>query len=617
MTGRAARVLSGILLLLVGFADRLRAQDGGPLPPLHQRINALLEVELGPVVGPLCDDAEFIRRVSLDLVGVIPTAAETRAFLENPAADKRTALVDRLLADPRYTIQLATWLSTQWMERRAAKHVTDAEWVNFLRTELRAGRSYPQLVESILASDGAVLEQRGPARFLLDRDADAHLLTRDVGRMFLGVDLQCAQCHDHPLIEHYSQSDYYSIFAGLNRTYLFNDPKLQKQVLGEKAEGEADFKSVFTQESGRARIHLPEVGEFAEVLLPLGKEYVQPPSDTTRGQPVNSRRSWLARALGAQQNTMFYRNGANRIWAMLLGRGLVHPVDLNHGDNPPVHPAVLDALTAEFQRLGGQFQPLIREICLTHAYQRSIDCPDQIVTSASAESLRAELDALAIQRLDQHSLVQQSRDQLASAHTAELAARETWRPLDDQYFAARQAAVALVKPAQDAATALTAVEAQIGPLASRLAAFDAALAGATAARDLQPEDAEVVAAAALFQGRAQAIRDQLTPLLAQRDQLRTTQDAAIAALQTAEAEVASKFATAEAQRGPWIAARDAWQSARRQLTQATGQVKQLDRRIRERQLQAKALEARQADLAATATQQATQDAFASAQQTIN
>ena len=130
------------------------------------------------------------------------------------------------------------------MERRDDTHVPSGEWQGFLRRALAENMPYDQLVTEILSADGTDPQTRGAAKFYLDRLADPNLLTRDVGRMFLGRDIQCAQCHDHPLIDDYKQAHYYGIFAFLNRTTLFEDDK-KVAVLAEKAEGDVTFTSVF------------------------------------------------------------------------------------------------------------------------------------------------------------------------------------------------------------------------------------------------------------------------------------------------------------------------------------------------------------------------------------
>src|SRR5262249_15432142 len=144
--------------------------------------------------------AEFLRRVFLDLTSTIPTADEARAFLANTATDKRAKLIDQLLASPEHARHIATVLDVMLMERRPDKHVPRAQWLEFLRTSILANKPWDQLVAEILAADGTDAKTRPAAKFYLEREADPNVLTRDISRLFLGMNFQCCQCHDHPLV---------------------------------------------------------------------------------------------------------------------------------------------------------------------------------------------------------------------------------------------------------------------------------------------------------------------------------------------------------------------------------------------------------------------------------
>src|SRR5262249_27780802 len=150
-------------------------------------------------------DGEFLHRVCLDLTGTIPTSTAARAFLDDPSPYKRERLVDGLMASPEDARRMQDLFDAMLMERPADTHVPGREWRAFLRRSFAANVPYDWLVAQILSADGSDPKTRGAARFYLDRLADPNLLTRDVSRMFLGRDIQCAQCHDHPLIDDYKQ----------------------------------------------------------------------------------------------------------------------------------------------------------------------------------------------------------------------------------------------------------------------------------------------------------------------------------------------------------------------------------------------------------------------------
>src|SRR5207247_1645348 len=151
--------------------------------------------------APPASDAEFLRRVYLDLAGTIPTADEARAFLADTDPSKREKLIDRLLASPAYARRMAQHFDVVLMERRPDSKVPRAAWEEYLRTAFAENRPYDALAREILSADGVDAKTRPAAKFYLDRGFEPNLVTRDISRVFLGRNLQCAQCHDHPLID--------------------------------------------------------------------------------------------------------------------------------------------------------------------------------------------------------------------------------------------------------------------------------------------------------------------------------------------------------------------------------------------------------------------------------
>jgi hypothetical protein len=354
--------------------------------PLHERIDKAIAGPVGAgsprpdvarkAAGP-ASDAEFLRRIYLDLTGTIPTAAEARAFLTDHSPAKRAALIDRLLASPEHARHMATVLDVMLMERRRDKHVPRAQWQEYLRTSVAANKPWDVLVREILSADGADPKQRPAAKFYLDRDAEPNLLTRDISRLFLGTNLQCCQCHDHPRIDDYKQAHYYGLFAFLSRSSVVVDRKLKLAVLSEKADGEVTFQSVFdpkkvTKKTGP---RLPEEPPLKEPAVEKGKEYVAAPAAGVRGVPRHSRRALLGPALARADNESFRRNIANRLWALLMGRGLFHPLDMDHGANPPSHPELLTELADDIAAHKFDVRYFLRELALSQTYQRSSELP--------------------------------------------------------------------------------------------------------------------------------------------------------------------------------------------------------------------------------------------------
>ncbi|HTU18960.1 MAG TPA: DUF1549 domain-containing protein [Gemmataceae bacterium] len=344
--------------------------------PLHEGIDraiAAAQPDFAQRAAGPASDAEFLRRIYLDLTGTIPTTKEARAFLKARSPGKRQALIDRLLASPEHARHLATVLDVMLMERRPDKYVPRAEWLEYLRSSAAANKPWDQFVREILSSDGADKKTRPAAKFYLERQAEPNLLTRDISRLFLGTNLQCCQCHDHPRIDDYKQAHYYGLFAFLNRSSLVVDRKRKMAVLSEKADGDVTYQSVFdpakvTKSTGP---RLPEGPPLKEPAVEKGKEYVIAPAKNARSVPKYSRRALLGPTLARADNEQFKRNIANRLWALMMGRGLVHPLDLDHSVNLPSHPKLLKLLTDDIGARKFDMRGFLRELALTQTYQRS------------------------------------------------------------------------------------------------------------------------------------------------------------------------------------------------------------------------------------------------------
>ena len=367
-----------------------RPASPAPVEPLHERIDRLIEAKLArelPGRSPAApaSDAEFVRRAHLDFAGVIPTADEAREFIDDPSPYKRARLLDRLLDRRSYAWRMAQAFDVMLMERRPDSYVPAASWREFLFRAFAENRPFDVLVRQILEADGGDPRTRPAARFVLEREADPHTMTRDVGRLFLGVDLQCCQCHDHPLIDDYKQQHYYGLYAFFNRAVVIGGKDASgviapgaTPVVGEKADGEVTFASVFkkkvTHKTGPQVLDAPPLPEPA---VDKGRDYLIPPDPNgkVRPVPIYSRRVRLGSALTSDDDPAFARNIANRLWAHLMGRGIVHPLDLIHGDNPPSNPELLDLLAEQIVAMKYDVKGFLRELALTRAYQRSSEPP--------------------------------------------------------------------------------------------------------------------------------------------------------------------------------------------------------------------------------------------------
>ncbi len=453
--GRTAIHLVAVVLLMAGMSRLACAQSGSPL---HARIDRAIEAgQIGPA-SPLAGDEEFLRRAYLDLAGSIPPVEEARAFLQDRDRDKRRILIDHLLAGPLYARHMASLFDITFMERRAATHVNEAAWKQYLCESFLANKPYNQLVKEILEADGVDESQRGRARFYLDRDADPFLLTRDIGRVFFGRDLQCAQCHNHPLIDGYRQEEYHGLLAFLNRSFLFKakEGDKEKALMAEKAESSDVFKSAFKPRwTVAAQMKLPGGLPVTEPQLSGDEAYQVKPANNVRPIPKHSRRQKLAERVGAGDNRQFARTIANRLWAMMMGRGLVHPLDLDHPQNPPSHPQLLEMLTDAMIAMKYDTRAFVRELALSQTYQRSVEMPSPQAVLAQADSVAARL-----------SQAQSSRPQLQKAVDEAVARVDE---AEEAYGQAKLAIVKLSEPQPAATTAAQSAQKEYDEAKNRLA----------------------------------------------------------------------------------------------------------------------------------------------------
>jgi hypothetical protein len=217
------------------------------------------------------------------------------------------------------------------------------------------------------------------------------------------MNLQCCQCHDHPCIEEYHQEHYYGIYAFLSRTTLVPpkaDKTLKLSVLGEKADGEVTFQSVFdkakvTKSTGP---RMPNGPALKEPTPEKGKVYVVDPA---AGRPVPrfSRRALLGPELTRADHEPFRRNIANRLWALMMGRGLYHPLDMDHPANPPTHPELLALLADDVAARKFDVRGFLREVALSQVYQRSSELPAGAATPDPAHLTSALLKPLSPEQL--------------------------------------------------------------------------------------------------------------------------------------------------------------------------------------------------------------------------
>jgi hypothetical protein len=340
------------------------ALAGDPDPrDLARRIDALIarHHDTNKVqAAPKADAAEFLRRAYLDLTGRIPKVSDVRAFLGDKNTDKRQQLIVDLLDSPRHARHFAaTWRAVLAPEIAAAGEgsVFQLGFESWLYEKFRTAAPYDQLVFDLLttpiASDPANAEfvfrefdRPNALAFFAVKDARPENLAAVTTRLFLGVQLECAQCHDHPFAQ-WSRKQFWNqaaFFAGIER------------------QGKGIFQPL-TEDANLRVLTLPDSPKKTRPLFLDGQE--------PQFKSGVSSRVTLAKWITAPENPFFARATVNRVWGHLFGIGIVEPVDNFHDENPPSHPELLDELARAFTASKFDLKYLITALCLTDAYQRT------------------------------------------------------------------------------------------------------------------------------------------------------------------------------------------------------------------------------------------------------
>jgi hypothetical protein len=310
--------------------------------------------------APPADDAEFLRRVSLELTGRIPSVAEARAFLKDKSPDKRQRLVERLLASPRYVAHFTNVWRALLLPEASASFQTRFIVPGFeawLRKHLAKDTGYDQMVRELLTTPIGPQTMQGlytfqgqgeptAIGFYVAKDAKPENLAASTARLFLGLRLECAQCHNHP-------------FASWKREQFWSYA--------------AFFAGIEGQRQGEISIPSKDVVDRKSIAIPGTKRTVEASyldGSAPQWKDKAGARAVLADWMTAPDNPYFARAAVNRMWAYFFGTGLVDPVDeMAGGDHPPSHPELLDELARQFAANHYDLKYLIRAITASRAYQ--------------------------------------------------------------------------------------------------------------------------------------------------------------------------------------------------------------------------------------------------------
>ncbi|MFO0975429.1 MAG: DUF1549 and DUF1553 domain-containing protein [Planctomycetaceae bacterium] len=313
--------------------------------------------QLGIPPAPLCDDATFIRRVTIDIAGRVPTVSEVDRFLADTSADKRDRLVDSLVDSPGYADYFANkWASVLRNKRRNGNDIQYTyKFHGWIRRALRENMPYDQFVRSVLTATGDA-ETHPPVAWYREVTTSTQQM-EDVAQLFLGMRLACAKCHHHPF-ERWSQQDYYSFEAFFSQVGLkssrFNQQNNQPDMVFVKAQAPKSRN-------------------------PRSQEDVKPAGlggPTLEISPYDDARQHLVDWMAAPDNPFFAKALVNRYWKHFLGRGIVDPEDDLRVTNPPSNPELLDALSKHFLDHKFDLKDLVRTICKSSVYQLSSEPSD-------------------------------------------------------------------------------------------------------------------------------------------------------------------------------------------------------------------------------------------------
>lgn len=288
-------------------------------------------------------DSEFIRRVYLDVMGVLPTVAETKSFLESQDPNKRAAVIDQLLERDEY----AKFWANKWGDLlKLTNKLVGADGVykyhQWIEDSIRADMPYDRFAQELITASGSTLANP-PANFYRTA-TDMNECVETISQVFLGARLQCAKCHNHPF-ERWTQDNYYGLGAFFNRIQ-------RKETL---RPGE-----MFVWSNEQGEVVQPRTGQTMKPWLPgVGSQETS----------VEDRRQMFADWLTKTDNNYFARIGANRVWSQLFARGIVDPVDDFRDSNPATNEPLLDALAAEFRKANYSTKHLLRTILNSNTYQ--------------------------------------------------------------------------------------------------------------------------------------------------------------------------------------------------------------------------------------------------------
>ena len=297
----------------------------------------------------LCSDEVFLRRVYLDVAGAVPDAETTAKFLKDSNTKKRELVIDQLLDRKEFTdmwvMKFAELLQIRTDDNNGVSYKSTLLYFNWIKDRIASNMPMDQIVRELLTAKGGTFVSPATNYYQIERDNLK--ITENVAQVFMGMRIQCAQCHDHPF-DQWTQDDYYSFASFFSQ-------------VGRKRGADPRESIIYNRNSG-------------EINHPIHKKPMPPKflgGETPEIKKGTDRRKVLADWLASPDNPFFARNLANIVWSHFFGQGIIEPVDDVRISNPPSNPELLDKLASQFTEYNYDFKKLVRDVCNSRAYQLS------------------------------------------------------------------------------------------------------------------------------------------------------------------------------------------------------------------------------------------------------
>lgn len=333
---------------VLGNRDNYQWNNSPDFNLVDTHVNAKLR-RMKILPSELCTDAEFLRRVSLDLTGVPPTPDEVRAFLADKRASKtkRTARIKQLIYSPAFVDHWTLkWSDLLLSNRKFLKEKGVWSFRNWIRSSLAGNKPYDQFAYELMTASGSSFENPPANYFRVAREPK--VVMENMTQVFLGTRFMCAQCHDHPF-ERWTQNNYYQLSA------FFAD-------VGRKPGFAAGDEVIYKLNRPQTVTNI-STGQAVDAVFPFDHAGID--------NSLTDRRKQLGQWLTSKENPFFAKSLANRYWSYFMGQGIIDPVDDIRSSNPPTNPELLDALTDDFINHGFDLKRLVELVVSSHTYQRS------------------------------------------------------------------------------------------------------------------------------------------------------------------------------------------------------------------------------------------------------